>query len=82
MLEAVWRVDGAGWSVNRSDGSVTKCMRVHDDSNSKREITNSSFPIFVQAKYLFGSPNIRAYLMGGVGIQFSNIEFSGTNLTT
>jgi hypothetical protein len=53
----------------------------HDkDSNNDRRINYQSIPIMLQGKYFFGSDKIKGYLQGGIGLQFSRIEFSGPNI--
>ena len=51
-----------------------------DDTENERRINYQSLPIYLQGKYLFGSESIMGYLQGGIGLQFSRIEFTGPNL--
>ena len=51
-----------------------------DDSENDRRINYQSIPVMLQGKYFFGSEMIKGYLQGGVGVQFSRIEYTGPNL--
>jgi len=62
-------------------GVMIKYLAGHEDDNENdRRINYQSIPIMLQGKYLFGSESIKGYLQGGVGIQFSRIEYTGPNL--
>lgn len=64
-----------------SGGVLIQYLAGHDDDTANnRRINYQSIPIMLQGKYLFGSDMVKGYLQGGIGVQFSRIEFSGANL--
>jgi hypothetical protein len=66
---------------NMSGGVMITYLAGHDeDSENDRRINYHSIPILLQGKYFFGSENLKGYLQGGAGIQFSRIEYTGPNL--
>ena len=66
---------------NLAGGIIITYLAGHDtDSGNNRRINYQTIPIMLQGKYFFGSDKIRGYLQGGIGLQFSRIEFSGPNI--
>lgn len=66
---------------NLAGGIMVTYMAAHDDdSDNDRRINYQSLPIMFQGKYYFGSNQARGYLQGGVGIQYSRIEYLSSNL--
>jgi hypothetical protein len=49
------------------------------DKNDEREvdINFSSVPISVYLKYLFGKGSVSGFIQGGLGVQFSDVEYTG-----
>ncbi len=52
------------------------------DTNDEtaREISYSSMPIILYGKYLFGSGKFNGYILGGAGLQFSNVDYTGKEI--
>jgi hypothetical protein len=64
-----------------SGGILIQYLAGHDDDTpNNRRINYQSIPVMFQGKYFFGSDMVKGYLQGGIGLQFSRIEFSGANL--
>jgi len=69
-----------------SDGNIAGGLMLtyltghDDDSENNQHINYQSIPIMLQGKYFFGSEMIKFYLQGGVGLQFSRIEYAGPKL--
>jgi hypothetical protein len=64
-----------------SGGVLISYLAGHDDDKeNERRLNIYSLPILLQGKYFFGSDMVKGYLQGGVGLQFSRIEYSGKNL--
>jgi hypothetical protein len=62
-------------------GFMITYLAVHeDDTENARRINYQSIPIMLQGKYLFGSEMVKGYIQGGIGLQFSRIEFAGPKL--
>jgi hypothetical protein len=66
---------------NLAGGIIITYLAGHDkDSKDDRRINYQSIPIMFQGKYFFGPAKYKGYLQGGIGLQFSRIEFSGPNI--
>jgi hypothetical protein len=66
---------------NLSGGVLIQYLAGHDDDTANdRRINYQSIPVMFQGKYFFGSDMVKGYLQGGIGLQFSRIEFSGAKL--
>ena len=66
---------------NLSGGVLIQYLAGHDDdTDNDRRINYQSIPVMFQGKYFFGSDMVKGYLQGGIGLQFSRIEYSGPKL--
>ena len=84
------RLDGYAFDFTydqvNSDGSLAGGVMISylaghdDDSENEQRINVQSIPILFQGKYFFGSDMIKAYLQGGIGLQFSRIEYTGPRI--
>ena len=64
-----------------SGGVLIQYLAGHDDdTDNDRRINYQSIPVMFQGKYFFGSDMVKGYLQGGIGLQFSRIEYSGPKL--
>ena len=64
-----------------SGGFMIAYLSGHDeDTETDRKINYYSVPLFLQGKYFFGSDMIAGYAQGGVGIQFSGVDYVGKTL--
>ena len=59
---------------------VTYLSGRDEDTENERYLNYRSIPVLLQGKYFFGSDMIAGYLQGGIGIQFSAVDYVGKNL--
>lgn len=66
---------------NLAGGVMIAYLNAQDVVENEEWHTNyQSIPILLQGKYFFGSPYLKLYFQGGIGVQFSRIEHAGPKL--
>ena len=66
---------------NLAGGVMITYLNAQDVVENENWHTNyQSIPILLQGKFFFGTPHLKLYFQGGLGVQFSRIEHAGPAL--